>query len=94
MGLLHVIFRTFVPELWPFVSAQYLYNKLIDFHLYFIYAFRLIISSLGLLHVILRTYVPELWPLIYAKISYPLNILRTNRRIFNKFYICIDIDKI
>ena len=32
--------------------------------------------------------------LIYAKISFPLNILRTNGQNFTKFYICIHIDKI
>ena len=51
-------------------------------------------SSLGLLHTIFPTFVPELWPLVYAKISFPLNILRTNWHIFTKFYICIHIDKI
>ena len=39
------------------------------------------------------TFVPVLWPLIYAKISFPLNILRTNGQNFIKFYICIHIDK-
>ena len=37
LGLLHIIFRTFLPELWPLiyatvVSAQYLENKLTEFH--------------------------------------------------------------
>ena len=35
--------------------------------------------ALDLLHIILRTIVPELWPFIYAKISFTLNILRTNK---------------
>ena len=60
----------------------------------FIYAFILTRSSLRLLHVIFRSFVPELWPLIYAKISFPLNILRTNGQNFTKFYICIHNDKI
>ena len=51
-------------------------------------------SSLELLHVIFCTFVPESWPLIYAKILFQLNIYRTNRQIFTKFYICIYIDKI
>ena len=59
-----------------------------------IYAFILTRSSLGLLHAMFRSFVPELWPLIYAKISFPLNILRTNWQNFTKFYICIHIDKI
>ena len=73
-----------------FVSAQYLENKLTP---NFIYAFILTRSSFGLMHVILCTFVPELWPLIYAKISFPSNILRTNGQNFNKFYICINIEK-
>ena len=76
----------------------------------FIYALILTRSSLGLLHVIFWKLVPDLWPFImalyllqnfvstwpfiYSKISCPLNILRTTRHIFTKFYICIDIDKI
>ena len=60
----------------------------------FIYAFILTRSTLGLLHIIFRAFVPVLWPLIYSKISFPFNILRTNGQKFNKFYICIHIDKI
>ena len=60
----------------------------------FMYAFILTRSTLGSLHVIFRTFVPELWPLIYAKISFPLNILRTNGLNFTKIYKCIHIDKI
>ena len=60
----------------------------------FIYAFILTRSSLGLLHVIFHTFVPELWPLVYAKISFQLNILRTNWLIFTKLYMCNHIDKI
>ena len=37
-------------------------------------------------YVIFPKFVLELWPLINAKISFPLNILRTN---FAKIYICI-----
>ena len=42
LGLLHVIFCTFIPELWPLVyakkivSAQYLDNKLTDFSAIFL----------------------------------------------------------
>ena len=59
-----------------------------------IYASILTRSSLGLLHIIFCTFVPELWPLIYSKISFPLNILRTNGQIFTKLYITIYTDKI
>ena len=53
----------------------------------FIYAFVLTRSTLGLLHIIFGTFVPELWPLIYSKISFPLNIFRTNGQILTKLYI-------
>ena len=56
-----------------FVSAQYLENKLTEFH-QILYAFILTRSSLGLLPVIFHSFVPELWPLIYAKNSFLLNI--------------------
>ena len=60
-----------------FVSAQYLENKLIEFHK-ILYAFILTRSTLGLLRIIFRSIVPELWPLIYPIISFQLNIVRTN----------------
>ena len=60
----------------------------------FLYAFILTRSRLGLFHIIFRTFVPELWPLIYAKNLFPLNILRTNRKILAKPYITIYTDKI
>ena len=77
-----------------FICVQYLENKWAKFHQIFIYAFILTRSKLGLLHIIYRTFVLELWTLIYAKISFPFNILRTNGQNFNKFNICIHIDKI
>ena len=92
LGLLHIIFRSFVPELWPLIYTE-IYLKNI-FSPNFIYAFILTRSSLGLLYVIFSTFVPESWPLIYAKILFPFNILRTNGQNFTKFYICIHIDKI
>ena len=71
-----------------FVSAW----ELLDiFSPNFIYTLMLTRSSL---HIIFQTYVLELWPLIYAEILFLLNILRTTRHIFTKFYIYIDIDKI
>ena len=60
----------------------------------FIYAFILTRSMLRLLHIFFCTFVPVLWPMIYAKISFPLNILRTNGQNFTKLYICFHIDKI
>ena len=75
-----------------FVSAQYLENKLAEFHM-FIDAFILTRSSFGLLHVIFYIFIQEQWPLIYANI-FSLNILRTNWQNFAKFYLCIHFDKI
>ena len=60
-----------------FVSAQYLENKLIEFH-QILYAFILTRFALGLFHIIFHTFVPELWSLLYAKIWFSLNTLRTN----------------
>ena len=71
---LHIIFRMFEPELWPFIYVKilFLFNILRkNGHTKFIYEFILTRSSLGLLHIIFRTFVPELWPLIYAKILFP-----------------------
>ena len=60
----------------------------------FICAFILTRSTSGLLHYIFCSFVPELWPLIYSKISFPLNILRTNGQFLTKLYITIYADKI
>ena len=60
----------------------------------FEYAFIMKRSRLGLLAVIFRLFVTELWPLIDVRISFPVNIFRTNEQNFIKICICIDIDKI
>ena len=72
LGLLHIIFRTFVLELWRLIYSKTLFllnilrtNGQILTKLY-IYFFILTRSTLGLLAVIFRTFVPVLWPLIYA----------------------------
>ena len=68
LGLLHVIFRTFVPELWPLIYATILFPLNImrtdGFSPNFIYAFILTRSSLGLLPFIYDLFVKKLWPLI------------------------------
>ena len=46
----------------------------------FVYTFTLIISRLGLLSVKFRKFATELRPFIDVRISFPLNILRTNRQ--------------
>ena len=99
LGFLHVIFHTFVPELWPLIYTKKNFHSIspeqIDgFSPNFIYAFILLRSSLGLLHVIFRTFEPELWPWIYAKFSFPFYILSTNEQNFTNFYMCNHIDKI
>ena len=98
LGLLHVIFRKFVPKLWPMIYAEISFPLNIlrtdFFSPNFIYAFILTRSILGFLHVIFRTFVPESWPLIYTKKLFPFNILRRNGHNFTIFYTCIHIDKI
>ena len=51
-------------------------------------------SSLGLLPVIFRKILTQLLPLIDVRISFPLNILRTNGQNPTKFCMRINIDKI
>ena len=67
----YVIFRKFVPKLWPMIYAEISFPLNIlrtdFFSPNFIYAFILTRSILGFLHVIFRTFVPESWPLIYTK---------------------------
>ena len=94
--------RNLYQSYWPWFTPNFRFRSIswehfdiISLNFIHVCAFVLTSSSLGLLHVIFHTFVPELWPLIYAKISFPLNILRTNGQNFTKFYIiCIHIDKI
>ena len=98
---LRVNFRKFITQLaldWcqNFVSAQYLENNLMEFYqiLHMSMHLMLMRSSMGLLRVTFRKFIWELWPLIDIRISFPLNILRTNWSNLTKFCTCIDIDKI
>ena len=75
LGLLQVIFRTFVLELWLWFTPKFSFSSIsweqIDrISLDFIYAFIFTRSSLGLLHAVFCTFVTELWPLIYAKFCF------------------------
>ena len=89
------MYQSYVPWFSPkFVSVQYRENKWTEFHQIFKYAIILTRSTSGLLHYIFCLFVPELWPLIYSKISFRLNILRTNEQFFTKLYITIYTDKI
>ena len=99
LGLLHIIFRTFVSELWPLIYAiiSFPYNIYrtngqnftkfcICIHIDKIYV--------GIVTHHFSHICTSVMPLIYAKISFPFNMLRTNGQNFTKFYICIHIDKI
>ena len=77
LRLLHIIFRTFVLELWPLTNIRFFW-KICFRSIYwgwidrispnFVCALILTISRLGLLPVIFRQFLAELWPLIYVKI--------------------------
>ena len=99
LGLLHIIFLTFVPELLPLIyikisfpsnilrtNGQNFTKFYISIHIDKIY--------LGLLHIIFHTFVPDLWPLIYAKNSFLFYILRANGQNFTKLYITTNTVKI
>ena len=60
----------------------------------FAYALIFTASRLGFLHVIFQKLTTELWPLIDVRISFPLNILRTNQWNLRKFLHIQDTDKI
>ena len=55
----------------------------------FVHVLILTISRLGLLCVNFRKFIIELWPLIDFRISFPLNILRTNWWNVTKFCLYI-----
>ena len=59
LGLLHIFFHTFVPELWPLIYTKISFplnvSRTMDRILpNFIYAFILTRSTLGLLHIVFR----------------------------------------
>ena len=90
LGMLHIIFRTFVPEVWTLIYDEISFRsiswELPDiFSPNFIYTLILTRSCLGLLHLIFRKLVPELWPFIYAKILLPLNYFEPIDRISPNF---------
>ena len=45
----------------------------------------------GIASGIIHSEITQLWPLIHVQNAFLLNILRMNRRISIKFWICIDI---
>ena len=92
LGLLHVIFRTFVTELWSLICAQILFLLNIlrtngqNFTKFYICIY-IDKINVGIVTHHFSHVFPE--SLIYAKISVLFNILRTNWQNFIKFYICI-----
>ena len=78
-----------------FVSSQDLENELMEFDQNFAYALILTRSRLGLFRVnFFHKFITELWPLIDVRISFLLNVLRTNWWNLTKFWIYIDTDTI
>ena len=80
LKLLHIIFRTFVPELWPLiysnksVSTQYLESKWTDFDqtLFNYYTDKIYVGIFSC-HF---SQICKKWPLIDVRITLPLNILK------------------
>ena len=74
LELLHIIFCTFVPELWPLIYAiiSFPLNILRTIWQYFkkFYICIYTRSSFGLLHIIFCSFVQELWPLIYDRMLF------------------------
>ena len=81
LGLSHIIFRTFVLELWPLIYSKILFplnilrtNGQILTKLFIaVYADKICV---GILVVIFCKFVRDLWPLIDVRITLPLSILR------------------
>ena len=81
LGLLHLIFCTFVPELWPLIYSKNLFllnilriNGQILTKLYItIYTDKIYV---GIVRCHFLQFVRELWPFIDVRITLPLNIPR------------------
>ena len=105
LGLLGISFHQFVTELCSlmshdfcqnFVSAQYRSIERID-EMWSNFGCALIVtkSRLGLLRVKFHTFIHNRFMVLdWFRISFPLNILRTNWWNLNKFCLCIDTDSI
>ena len=101
LGLLHIIFRTFMPELWPLIDAKILFlliilrangykftNFYICIHIYKIYVR---IDTHHFSHICTSVMAFDLRQNFVSLQYLENNGLRLN---FTKFYICIHIDKI
>ena len=81
LRLLHIIFGTFVPELWPLIYSKNLFmlnilrtNGQILTKLYLtIYTDKIYV---GIVSCHFSQFVRELWPFIDVRITLPLHILR------------------
>ena len=84
LGVLHLIFRKFVPDLWPLI-----YSKIsIPFNILrkndrFVAKFRTQDQDWDWYTSFFRSSVPELWPLIYARISFPHKYLEIKLTYFH-----------
>ena len=80
LGLLHIIFRTFVPEFWPFIYSKNSFllnilriNEQIMTKLYItIYTDKIYV---GIVSCHFSQFVRELWRFIDVRITLPLNIM-------------------
>ena len=87
LGLLYIIFHTFVMVLWPLIDViiSFLLNKSTEFYqILYMHSYW---QNLGWDYY--QSYFT--W---FVRISFPLNILRTNWQNFTEFYVCIHIDNI
>ena len=99
LGLLSVYFRQLLQNCIPWMSSEFRFCSISwewinRFWPNLAHALILTTSSLALLSVHFCQFVTELLPLNDVRISFLLIILRMNKWILTKFYICIDIDNI
>ena len=99
LGLLNTFFINSIQSYGPWMMSGFRFRSISwvwrnGIWQNFADALILFTSSLGLLIVYFRQFVTELLLLNDVRISFPLNILITNKWILTKFYMCIDIDNI
>ena len=80
LGLLHIIFCTYVPELWPLISQKKLFLlNILGTNGQILTKLSITIYSDKIYIVIVSCHfsqICKLWPLIDVRITLPLNILR------------------
>ena len=91
--------RKFITELWPLTPVRILFPhnilrmnqcNLTTFYIC-IYIDKILVEII--MQGFANIFIKQLLPLTNARISFPLNILKTNSLNFTIFCICIDIDK-